>query len=180
MNVRPAQPVYPICLTNLAGAPVVVIGGGPVAARKVAGLLAVQAAVTIVSPALTPELALLAAMGRVYWINRPYVPGDLAGARLAFAATDVRAVNAQVAGEAAQRGLLCNVADAPEEGSFHLPAVHRQAELVVAVSTGGTAPGRARRLRDRIAAWLAATPTDAPAKEDRGLGPRSSNRRQTG
>lgn len=154
MSDAAIQPVYPILLTNLAGASVVVVGGGRVAARKVAGLLALQATVTVVSPELSPELTALAASGAIRWRDRPYASGDLGGARLVFAATDVRAVNAGVAQEAAQRGILCNVADAPEEGSFHLPAVHRQAELVVAVSTGGTAPGRAKALRDRIAAWL--------------------------
>ncbi len=150
----PAQAVYPVFLTNLAGAPVVVIGGGEVAARKVAGLLAVQAAVTLISPKAVPELALLAAIARITWIERPYAPGDLEGARLVFAATNVRAVNAQVAGEAAMRGILCNVVDAPAEGTFHLPAIHRQDEVVVAVGTGGSAPGRAKQVRDRIAAWL--------------------------
>jgi cobalt-precorrin 5A hydrolase/precorrin-3B C17-methyltransferase len=47
------------------------------------------------------------------------------------------------------------VADAPDEGNFHLPAVHREAGLVIAVSTGGESPTRARQVRDRIAAWLA-------------------------
>ncbi len=167
MNSRAPQPVYPIFLTHMAGAPVVMVGGGRVAARKVAGLLAVQAAVTVVSPELSPELARLADAHALTWRARPYQPGDLAGARLAFAATNQRGVNAMVADEAAQRGILCNVADAPEEGTFHLPAVARQGEVVVAVSTSGTAPGRARILRDRIAAWLDAkrqtgTPADWP------------------
>jgi siroheme synthase (precorrin-2 oxidase/ferrochelatase) len=64
-------------------------------------------------------------------------------------------VNAQVAGEADALGLLCNVADDPQAGGFHLPAVHREPGLVVAVSTAGASPARAKRLRDQIAAWLA-------------------------
>lgn len=155
MSSRPVQPVYPIFLTHMAGAPVVMVGGGEVAARKVAGLLAVQAAVIVISPELSPELARWAEAHELIWRARPYRPGDLAGARLAFAATNQRAVNAMVADEAAQRGIPCNVADAPEEGTFHLPAVARQAEVVVAVGTSGTAPGHAKLLRDRIAAWLA-------------------------
>jgi cobalt-precorrin 5A hydrolase/precorrin-3B C17-methyltransferase len=165
---RRPLPVYPIFLTHLADVQVVVVGGGRVAARKVAGLLAAQAQVTVVSPALTPELAALHAAGRIAWQPRPYAPGDLVSARLAFAATDDRAVNAAVAQEAAQRGLLCNVADAPDEGSFHVPAVYRQEELVVAVGSSGTAPGRARAVRDRLAAWLGQAREDAqpddPAK----------------
>jgi cobalt-precorrin 5A hydrolase/precorrin-3B C17-methyltransferase len=59
---------------------------------------------------------------------------------------------------------LCNVADDPHAGDFHLPAVHREPGLLVAVSTAGTNPARAKRLRDQIAAWLAGGPsTDASA-----------------
>jgi len=76
--------------------------------------------------------------------------------RIAFAATDQHAVNAQIADDAAALGLLCNVADDPRAGDFHLPAVHREPGLLVAVSTAGASPARAKRLRDQIAAWLAA------------------------
>jgi cobalt-precorrin 5A hydrolase/precorrin-3B C17-methyltransferase len=146
---------YPITLTRLRGAPVVVVGGGAVAERKIRGLLQAGAAVRVISPALAAGLQALADGGVIEWRARAYQPGDLAGARLAFAATDQRAVNAQVAGEADALGLLCNVADDPQAGGFHLPAVHREPGLVVAVSTAGASPARAKRLRDQIAAWLA-------------------------
>jgi cobalt-precorrin 5A hydrolase/precorrin-3B C17-methyltransferase len=146
---------YPIILTNLRGALVVVVGGGAVGARKLRGLLAVGAVVRLISPAVTPDLRALAASGAITWHARSYQPGDLAGARLAFAATDQRAVNAQVADDAAALGLLCNVADDPRAGDFHLPAVYREPGLLVTVSTAGASPSRAKRLRDQIAAWLA-------------------------
>lgn len=147
---------YPITLTNLRGARVVVVGGGAVAERKVRGLLDAGAAVRLISPALTAGLQALADGGAIEWHARVYQRGDLAGARLAFAATNQRAVNAQVAHDADALGLLCNVADDPQAGGFHLPAVHREPGLVVAVSTEGTSPARAKRLRDQIAAWLVA------------------------
>ena len=150
----PQARTYPITLTNLRDAPVVVVGGGPVGARKVRGLLAVGAAVQLISPAVTEELRDLAASGRIAWHQREYVLGDLNGARLAFAATDQRAVNARVAAEAAAHGVLCNVADAPDEGSFHLPAVYRGAQATIAVSTSGTNPAGAKQLRDQIARWM--------------------------
>lgn len=149
------ETAYPITLTNLRGALVVVVGGGAVGGRKLGGLLAVGAAVRLISPAATPELRSLADSGAITWHARPYQPGDLAGARLVFAATDQRAVNAQIADDAAALGLLCNVADDPRAGDFHLPAVHREPGLLVAVSTAGASPARAKRLRDQIAAWLA-------------------------
>ena len=146
---------YPITLTNLRGALAVVVGGGAVGGRKLRGLLTVGAALRLISPAATPELRALADRGTITWHARPYRPGDLAGARLVFAATDQRAVNAQVADDAAALGILCNVADDPRAGNFHLPAVYREPGLLVAVSTAGASPTRAKRLRDQIAAWLA-------------------------
>jgi cobalt-precorrin 5A hydrolase/precorrin-3B C17-methyltransferase len=157
------ETAYPITLTNLRGALVVVVGGGAVGARKLRGLLAVGASVRLISPAATPELRALADSGAITWHARAYQPGDLAGARLVFAATNQRAVNAQVADDAAALGLLCNVADDPRAGDFHLPAVYREPDLLVAVSTAGTSPARAKRLRDQIAAWLSAR---RPAQAD--------------
>jgi cobalt-precorrin 5A hydrolase/precorrin-3B C17-methyltransferase len=146
---------YPITLTGMAGALALVVGGGSVGERKVRGLLAAGIVVCLVSPAATTQLSAWAAAGRIRWEQRGYDSGDMAGARLVFAATDRRPVNALVARDAAAAGILCNVADAPAEGSFHLPALHRAAGMTVAVSSGGVAPGRAVALRDAIAHWLA-------------------------
>lgn len=154
-RARVAQLVYPVMLTNLAGAPVIVVGGGVVAARKVTGLLAAEAAVTVIAPELGEELRALYEQGAFVWQARGYAAGDLDGARLAFAATNVRAVNAQVAAEAAVRCILCNVADDPTAGDFHVPAVHRSDGMVIAVSSSGQSPRRATSLRNRIAQWLA-------------------------
>jgi siroheme synthase-like protein len=154
-RLRPAQPVYPVMLTNVAGAHVVVVGGGVVAARKVTGLLAAEAAVTVIAPELGEELRALHEQGVFVWHARAYQAGDLNGARLAFAATNVRGVNAQVADEAASHHILCNVADDPSAGDFHVPAVHRADGMVIAVSSSGQSPRRATTLRNRIAQWLA-------------------------
>jgi len=153
---RPAQPVYPVMLINLAEAPVVVVGGGVVAARKVAGLLPVKAAITVIAPELGEELRALHEQGAFVWQPSVYQASDLTGARLAFAATNMREVNAQVASDAALLHILCNVADDPTSGDFHLPAVHRDGDMVIAVSSSSQSPRRATSLRDRIAKWLAA------------------------
>jgi siroheme synthase-like protein len=153
---------YPITLTHIQGAPAVVVGGGRVAERKVRGLLAAGAAVRVVSPQATEPLRALAEAGRISWDARPYQAGDLdERPRLVFAATDQRDVNAQVARDAAAHGLLCNVADAPDEGSFHLPAVYRGAGVVLAVSTAGESPARAARVRDALAAFLEQNPEES-------------------
>lgn len=152
---RPASlPIYPIMLTNLTGASAVVVGGGAVGERKVRGLLEVGARVRLISPEASPQLQAWATTGRITWQARPYAPGDLAGALLVFAATNQREVNARIARDAMLHGALCNVADNPAEGDFHLPAVLRTDEMTIAVSSGGVAPGRAAALRNAIAAWL--------------------------
>lgn len=145
---------YPITLTRLRGTPVLVVGGGSVGQRKIRGLLAVAADVRLVSPQVTAPVRAWAESGRVRWTPRAYMPGDLAGARLVFAATSDRTTNALIARDAAAAGLLCNVADDPEASDFHLPAIHRANGLTIAVSTSGSSPARAAHIRDRIAEML--------------------------
>ena len=139
--------VYPIFLHSLKGVLVVVVGGGKVGERKVQGLLAVEAAVRLISPQATPRLQELAGQGQ----NRNYQSSDLNDATLAFAATDQRAVNQQVLADAKSQRILCNVADCAEEGDFHLPAVHREGDLTIAVGSRGRDIHAAKRMRDRIA-----------------------------
>jgi siroheme synthase-like protein len=142
-------PAYPVSL-HLQGRPCVVVGGGRVGERKVRGLLRSGARVTVVAPSASAHLEGLAAEGRIAWRRRGYRPGDLDGAWLAFAATDSAGVNADVAAEAHQRGVLLNVAGGRMEADFDLPAVLARGRLQVAVSTQGASPGYARRVRDEI------------------------------
>lgn len=145
---------YPIVLTGSGRLSAVVVGGGAVGERKVRGLLEAGASVRLVSPSATLQLVAWADAGLITWIRRTYEATDLAGALLAFAATDQRAVNAQIARDAAVMGILCNVADMPQEGDFHVPATHRSGGVTIAVSSGGVAPARAVHLRNAIARWL--------------------------
>ncbi len=122
------------------------VGGGGVANRKARKLLQARARVVVVSPDVRPELASMAVEVR----RRPYREGDLEGAFLAFAATNRREVNAAVAWEAQERGVLVNVADEPSEGDFALPSTLRRGQLQVAVSTGGASPTLAQRIRQEL------------------------------
>lgn len=148
---------YPVTLIHLDRTLAVVVGGGVVGERKITGLLAAQARVRLIAPTAAPGLVALAEAGEIEWLRRAYAPGDLTGAGIVFAATDVRAVNRAVTEEARRLGLLVNVADAPAEGNFHAPAVHRTEEAVIAVSSYAGRPGIATRIRDRIAALLGGT-----------------------
>jgi siroheme synthase-like protein len=134
--------LYPLFM-DVSGSRCVVVGGGGVASRKVRGLLESGARVVVVSPEVVPEIEGM----DVTVERRPYRPGDLTGASLAFAATDRREVNAAVAREAKENGVPVNVADRPAEGDFALPSVLRRGGLQVAVSTGGASPTLARKIR---------------------------------
>jgi cobalt-precorrin 5A hydrolase / precorrin-3B C17-methyltransferase len=157
--------VYPIYLTQLTNVLAVVVGGGQVAERKINGLLAAGGRVRLISPQATPQLQTWAAAGQIEWIVRSYQNGDLAGAFLVFAATNQRQTNAEVAMAAAGLGVLCNVVDAPAEGNFHVPAVHRQAGFTIAVGSGGQSPKRAKQMRDQIAAIVTQVQTHLTAQE---------------
>jgi siroheme synthase-like protein len=140
---------YPIVL-DLRDRPVLVVGGGAVAERKVDALLGVAARITVVSPALTGRLAAWAAAGRVRHIARPYRPRDLRGYRLAFVATEDGAVNAAVARDGRRQGVWVNAADDPAHCDFLVPAVVRRGDLTVAVATGGASPALARAVREEL------------------------------
>jgi uroporphyrin-III C-methyltransferase/precorrin-2 dehydrogenase/sirohydrochlorin ferrochelatase len=145
--------VYPIGL-RLLGRRVVVVGGGQVAHRRVAGLLEARAEVTLISPEVTPALEALVAPGAVTWLPRRYEPGDLAGAWYAVAATDDREVNAAVAAEAEAARVFCARADDRAASSVWTPAVGRHGDMVIGVHGGGD-PQRAVGVRDQVLAGLA-------------------------
>ncbi len=138
---------YPIAVVNLHFARCMVVGGGKVAARKVAGLQAAGARPIVISPDLGQTLQEQADAGKIETIRREYQFGDLAGARLVIAATDDPDTNESVWQEAQAIGCLVNVVDDPERCNFHVPASVRRGALTVSVSTGGSSPLLARRIR---------------------------------
>lgn len=156
-----SRPDYPLTL-DLHGRRVLVVGGGPVAARRVAGLVEAGAAVEVVSPWLVEDLAELATEGRITWGEREYLPGDLVTpepAWLVHTATGDPAVDAAVAREAEAVRIWCVRADDAGASAAWTPAVARgrfasPAEgLTVAVTADGD-PRRARAVRDAVQAGL--------------------------
>lgn len=141
--------VYPVLL-KLEGQRAVVVGGGPVAQRKVRTLLRAGAEVTVVSPQVTPGLARLARSGRIRHRRQRYAPGILRGAFLVIGATDDEATQRRIAHDAAGRGLLCNLASLSERSNFLVPASFSRGDVVVAFSTGGASPALARKLRQEL------------------------------
>ncbi|HEX3014851.1 MAG TPA: bifunctional precorrin-2 dehydrogenase/sirohydrochlorin ferrochelatase [Desulfobacteria bacterium] len=141
---------YPIML-NLTGLPCLVVGGGEVAERKVVSLLECDAELTVISPQLTPKINSLSEQGKIRWLPREFQPGDAQGHVLVISATDQAVTNHRVAAECRAAGIIVNVVDDPKFCSFVVPAVVRQEDLVIAVSTGGSSPLVARQIRDEMA-----------------------------
>jgi len=133
----------------LAGRPVLVVGGGPVALRKVDGLLAGGATdVTVVAPWLVPELA----DRPVRLEARPYRAGEAREYRLVVVAVDDASVAQDVYDDADGEGVWVNSADDPARCTFTLPAVVRRGDVQLTASTGGASPGLSAWLRERIEA----------------------------
>lgn len=151
--------MYPVML-SLRGRPVLVVGGGEVALRKIEGLLADGARVTVSAPEVAPGIQALADRGELELRRRPHRDGDVAGFSLVFAATDDRAVNARVSEEARRAGTWANVADDPELCGFHLPARVQRGALQLAVASEGGAPFVVRRLRQMLERRLGAEWTE--------------------
>ncbi len=135
---------------KLSDKPCAVIGGGEVAARKTALLLQASARVTVTAPQLCDALEALRQQGRVAHRAEEFSQQALAGVTLVIAATDDRAVNAEVSRLAQAQGTLVNVVDDPELCSFILPAIVDRSPVLIAVSTGGASPVLARLLRARL------------------------------
>ena len=145
--------LYPI-FAELSARPVLVVGGGAVAQRKVAALLESGADVRIGAPVLNVELAQQVATGRARWIEGSFAPDWFDGVWLAIAATDDVAVNAAVAAEGERRRVFVNVVDDAARSTFQVPAVVDRAPLVVAISSGGAAPVLARLVREKLESLL--------------------------
>ncbi len=142
---------FPISL-NVKSRDVTVIGGGLIAEQRVETLLECEARVKVISPEVTERLKSLAEDGSIRVQLRGYAPGDLDGAWVALAAADDSSVNDAAWGEARERDIPINVADDASRCDFIMPALVRRGDLTIAISTGGTSPALAARLRRRISA----------------------------
>lgn len=156
---------YPVGLL-LDGRLVVVVGGGTVGQRRVAGLLAAGARVRLVSPDVGPSLEGSARAGELDWVPRRYQRGDLDGAWYAVAATDDPAVNATVVAEAEAARIFCVRADDAARGTAWTPAVGRHDEVTVAVLSNRD-PQRSARVRDSVLEGLRTGDVLAPHDRDK-------------
>ena len=144
----PRDRLYPVFL-KLAGLPVVVVGGGSVAASKLDGLLEAGASVTVVAPQICAAIR----ARDVTIVERTFRPAHLTGARWVVAAATPE-VNREVATAAAARGLFVNAVDDTSAATAYLGGVVRRGDVEIAVSTGGLAPAIAGLLREALDAVL--------------------------
>jgi precorrin-2 dehydrogenase / sirohydrochlorin ferrochelatase len=143
---------YPVMM-NLPGRSVIVVGGGRVAYRKIVSLIESGATVVCISPKINPDIKELASTNQVTWINSRF-DEDFVDAypetALIFGTTNDREVNVRIYEAAAERRIPCNIADVPDLCTFIVPAVITQGDLMIAVSTGGSSPALAKRIREQL------------------------------
>lgn len=141
---------YPIYL-DLKDKKCFVIGGGKVAERKCLSLIKSGADVTVISPDLTKRLENYKERRKLRHIPRLYRRGDIKSAFLVIAATDSREINKKVYSEARDNNILLNVVDNPELCNFIVPSLFERGDLKIAISTGGSSPACAKRIRLELA-----------------------------
>lgn len=134
--------------------PCLLIGGGEAAANKARLLLRAKAAVTVLAPSLNATLSRLASAQKITHRPVAFTPRDLKGQRLVISAAEDESVNQAVAAAAREAGVLVNVVDRPELCSFVVPALVDREPVLVAISTGGTAPVLGRMVRARVESLL--------------------------
>ncbi len=149
-NEKTSRAVFPIAMMT-DNRPVLVVGGGKIATRKVGLLLDAQAHVTVVAPEVTRSLEELIDAGRIRHEAREFAEADLVGQGMVFAATDDRSVNRTVLQAARAKGVLCSSVDGNwPEGDFVTPAILRRDNLMIAISTGGHSCRRSRMVKDSL------------------------------
>lgn len=141
--------MYMLC-AGLDGKRCLVVGGGNVATRKVTTLIKSGADVTVTAPDSSIVLRSMADAGTILLEQRHFISTDVKGMTLVFAATNDPSVNLNVAHAAKAAGAWVNVADAPDEGDFSVPAVLELGEIKISVSTDGASPALSAWLRDRL------------------------------
>lgn len=149
----PANRYFPLFL-DLHQQPVLVVGAGAVAGRKLELLAGSGAQLRVVGRELGVVARQMLQDGQLDWLGTDFDARQLRGVRLVIAATDDPALNALVAAAARAAGIWVNAVDQPEVGDVAVPALVRRGSLTVAIGSDGQAPVLARRLRASIEALL--------------------------
>ncbi|TVP84727.1 MAG: NAD(P)-binding protein [Alkalicoccus sp.] len=141
------MPSFPLMI-DLRNKQVIIIGGGPIAERKIQPLLTSGAFLTVVSPEVTPVIEALALDKKITWRNKKADPEDVEKAFFVIAAAD-RETNEKISSAAPENCLINNTADG-EKGNTAFPSHVRRGRLTIAVSTGGASPKAARKIKQEL------------------------------
>lgn len=141
--------LFPI-FVKLQNQPVLIVGGGSIAASKIPGLLQAQAHVRLVAPQINSQIAAWVREGEILWTAREFESGDLQDAKLVIAATSLQQVNANVFREAEARGIFCNAVDDIANCRFYYGSIVQRGDLQIAISTNGKSPSLSQRLRKEL------------------------------
>ncbi|MDG1462044.1 MAG: siroheme synthase CysG [Gammaproteobacteria bacterium] len=134
--------------------PCLVVGGGSVARRKVELLLRADALVTVNAPEIDSELAALAECSKLTWVAETFNHNLLNQQLLVIAATNDAQLNGEIAALCKQQHTLCNVVDDREASGFIMPAIVDRSPIQIAISSGGTSPVLATRIRQQLEVGL--------------------------
>jgi uroporphyrin-III C-methyltransferase/precorrin-2 dehydrogenase/sirohydrochlorin ferrochelatase len=141
--------LFPI-FVKLQGRPVVVVGGGNIAAGKIPGLLQAQARVRVIAPQINSQVSVWVDAAEIEWLEKEFAPDDLQDVALVIAATSMQAVNAAVFQAAEAAGILCNAVDDIANCHFYYGSIVQRGDLQIAISTNGKSPALAQRLRREL------------------------------
>lgn len=142
-----SRPTYYLAALDLTDRSCLVVGAGRIALEKIHGLLACDARVLVVAPEAVPDVQKLADEGAIALERRGYRAGDLDDCMLAIAATDDTPLNETIYRDATERSMLVNVVDVPALCTFILPAIVREGPVAIGISTAGTSPALAKRMK---------------------------------
>jgi uroporphyrin-III C-methyltransferase/precorrin-2 dehydrogenase/sirohydrochlorin ferrochelatase len=154
-----SYPDYHPVFLDLNGKPVLIVGGGFVALEKLNSLLPRSGAnITVLAPWIRDEVREMWQQGQIRWIEKRFDPSDLDPYFMIIAATNDPDVNHWVFREGNARLRLTNSVDDPVNCNFIMAAMTGHGPMQVAVSSAGTSPALAQRVRNRIAKEVV-TPT---------------------
>ena len=139
---------YPVFL-DIKGKDCLVVGGGNVGARKAVTLEKCGAKVTVISDRFSSGFDDLKRTG-ICFKKKEYEKEDVKGMFLVFAATNNADLNQQIKIDASRLNIICNLADAPDNSDFLLPSIVDRGDLILAVSTSGSSPAMAKRIRQDL------------------------------
>ncbi|SHJ84145.1 precorrin-2 dehydrogenase/sirohydrochlorin ferrochelatase family protein [Paramaledivibacter caminithermalis] len=140
---------YPIML-DIRGKKCKIIGGGKVAERKATTLLEYGAVIEVISPVVTDKFLRYYQEGKISWIQRNYIYGDLESSYLVYAATNDEEANKDCLKECMEKNILLNVVDGSETGNFIVPANINRGHLNLSISTNGKSPMLSRKIKEEL------------------------------